>query len=472
MDTYLFYDIETSGLNKCFDQVVQFAAIRTDLELNEIERHNFFIKLNNDVVLSPQAFLTHQISFATLENGICEYDAMRQIHQLLNTPNTISVGYNNLGFDDEFLRFSFYRNLLPPYTHQYANGCRRMDLYPMAVMYFLFNRDHIRWPMPHGNVSFKLEKLNEANQFLPNVSAHDALIDTQVTLELARHLIKERKMWDYLCGYFNKNTDIERCNKLPISFAGGGHNFYAGLMVEGNFGAQKYFQSLALYLGMHNHYKNQCLWLQLDNDNLQKASIDTVAQNTFVIRKRLGETPLLLPLHSRFKKYLTKEREKQALDNVAMLRSDKKLLQAIINYHKEYKYPDVPHVDLDAALYQIGFFSDRDYAQCFKFHAANLPEKFSLVQDFYNPILRKQAIRLLGRNYRQSLPENLTEQYEDYLRTINPQDNTYALVDYRNDKKLTKYEALRKVQELESAAGLSDMQRKVIADFKLFFLGD
>ncbi len=27
--SYLFYDIETTGLNKAFDQVLEFAAIRT-----------------------------------------------------------------------------------------------------------------------------------------------------------------------------------------------------------------------------------------------------------------------------------------------------------------------------------------------------------------------------------------------------------------------------------------------------------
>jgi exodeoxyribonuclease-1 len=36
MQTFLFYDIETTGLNKSFDQVLQFAAIRTDLKLQEI----------------------------------------------------------------------------------------------------------------------------------------------------------------------------------------------------------------------------------------------------------------------------------------------------------------------------------------------------------------------------------------------------------------------------------------------------
>ena len=41
--TYLFYDIETTGLNKAFDQVLQFAAIRTDRQLNEIERYTLLI---------------------------------------------------------------------------------------------------------------------------------------------------------------------------------------------------------------------------------------------------------------------------------------------------------------------------------------------------------------------------------------------------------------------------------------------
>ena len=44
--TYLFYDIESTGLNPCFDQILQFAAIRTDQALNEIDRHEIRIKLN------------------------------------------------------------------------------------------------------------------------------------------------------------------------------------------------------------------------------------------------------------------------------------------------------------------------------------------------------------------------------------------------------------------------------------------
>ena len=137
-NTYLFYDIETTGLNKAFDQVLQFAAIRTDRQLNEIDRHAITIKLRPDVIPSPQAILTNRIPIADLSSGLCEFEAIEQIHRLINQPGTISLGYNSLGFDDEFLRFSFHRNLLSPYTHQYRNGCRRMDLYPMTVIYRIY----------------------------------------------------------------------------------------------------------------------------------------------------------------------------------------------------------------------------------------------------------------------------------------------------------------------------------------------
>lgn len=114
MITYLFYDIETTGLNKAFDQVLQFSAIRTDSTFKEIDRKNIAVRLRPDVIPSPGALITHRIGLSEAQKGLSEYTAARQIHRLLNTPGTISLGYNTMGFDDEFLRFSFHRNLLPP----------------------------------------------------------------------------------------------------------------------------------------------------------------------------------------------------------------------------------------------------------------------------------------------------------------------------------------------------------------------
>jgi exodeoxyribonuclease-1 len=164
--SYLFYDIETTGLNKAFDQVLQFAAVRTDNQLNETDRHSIRIKLRPDVIPSPRAIITNRISMQELNLGICEFEAIRQIHGLMNDPGTVSLGYNTLGFDDEFLRFSFYRNLLPPYTHQYRNGCRRMDLLPITIIYRLYKTGTLNWPQINGKLSLKLEHLSAINQLI------------------------------------------------------------------------------------------------------------------------------------------------------------------------------------------------------------------------------------------------------------------------------------------------------------------
>ena len=203
--SYLFYDLETSGLNKAFDQVLEFAAIRTDQSFNQIERHTISVKLRPDIIPSPRAILTNRIPVSNSCSGLCEYEATAEIHQLMNEPGTVSLGYNTLGFDDEFLRFSYHRNLLPPYTHQFKNGCRRMDLFPMAVVYRLYKRAVITWPEVDGKPSLKLEHIGAANRITAG-QAHEAMVDVATTVELARRFYQKKKMWQYLEGYFDKET--------------------------------------------------------------------------------------------------------------------------------------------------------------------------------------------------------------------------------------------------------------------------
>ena len=151
MQTYLFYDIETTGLSKTFDQVLHFAAIRTDLALQEMERYELVLKLNPDVVPSPVAMITHHMSLEDILAGTSEIDAVKQIHHWINEPGTISVGYNSLGFDDEFYVF-ILSQLAASYTHQFANQCGRMDIYPMTIMYFLQN-NVIKWPRVDNKIA-------------------------------------------------------------------------------------------------------------------------------------------------------------------------------------------------------------------------------------------------------------------------------------------------------------------------------
>lgn len=444
--TYLFYDIETTGLSKCFDQVLQFAAIRTDLWLNEIERYNFFVKLNLDVVPAPEALITHHISFEKINNGLCEYEAAKKIHDLLNKPGTISLGYNTLGFDDEFLRFTFYRNLLTPYTHQYADNCRRMDLYPMAVAYFLYKPKVLNWPTINGKSSLKLESLSELNK-LATGDAHDALVDVEATVALARKFKADQKMWDYLSGYFDKSAERLRNKDL-----------LEALMLDGSFGVDNSYQSYVLFLGRHNFYKNQTVWLRLDWD----------LQEPFVINKKDAEAKFLLPPHERFTKYINQDRWNLINSNKQYLSNNPEFLNKLKKHHLNYQYPYIPNLDLDGALYQNGFMSERDKLICGEFHASDIDGKIQIL-DRASGYLQQQMLRLLARNYPEKVPSQYLDFYREYLSDIEAGNK---IIDYRGNLHLTRSNALNRIQELTVRDGdrspLTSEQIRLLAELQKY----
>lgn len=53
--TFILYDVETTGLNKRFDQILQYAAVRTDVDLVETDRIETRSRLMPHVVPSPKA---------------------------------------------------------------------------------------------------------------------------------------------------------------------------------------------------------------------------------------------------------------------------------------------------------------------------------------------------------------------------------------------------------------------------------
>jgi exodeoxyribonuclease I len=52
---FAFYDFETTGTNPAFDQPLQFAAILTDEDFNEIDRVNLRCRLAPHILPSPIA---------------------------------------------------------------------------------------------------------------------------------------------------------------------------------------------------------------------------------------------------------------------------------------------------------------------------------------------------------------------------------------------------------------------------------
>ena len=108
-DSFYFYDLETSGVNPRTGRIMQFAGQRTDLSLKPIgEPDNILIKLTNDVLPEPDAILITGITpQSTQVDGITEAEFLRYFSDNICAPDTIFVGFNNVRFDDEFIRFGY-----------------------------------------------------------------------------------------------------------------------------------------------------------------------------------------------------------------------------------------------------------------------------------------------------------------------------------------------------------------------------
>lgn len=465
MKRFLFYDLETTGLNKSFDQILQFAAISTDEKLKEIERYAISVKLRPDVIPSPRATLTHRISPSAAMEGLTELEAVRHIHALLNTPGTISLGYNTLGFDDEFLRFSFYRNLLPPYTHQYANQCGRMDLLPITVLYFLYKPDVISWPEVDGKPTMKLEHLSKANA-LAEGPAHDAMVDVEATVALARRLYREKGMWDYVTGYFSKPTDQGRINTLPSAFDSAAGMHLYGIMTGSKFGPDQLYQAPVLYIGDSIPYSNQSLWLKLDDGDLKTPRDGDAMDNVRVIRKRMGEPNIILPPLDRFLKRLSPERKEMVRENLSWIQHEKKRFYDIVSWFCEFRYPDVEHVDVDASLYLSGFLSREEQMLCKQFHQQVQTNGAGFIREFDKAPLRTQALRILFRNFSCERFKGFEKDYERFMEAVNPMDETQAMNDFRDEKRLTPRMALSEIGDIRQKETLDDDQLRVLGDLE------
>lgn len=206
--SFYWYDIETSGTSTKHDRIIQFACQRTNEDLEPIsDPWSRLVKLPPQVLLKPRAALITGLGPAILErDGVEEWELLRDVSQQFTQPKTCLIGFNNIAFDDEFLRYGMYRNLRPPYDHEWKNGNSRLDVMSIAQLTCALRPAGLNWPTKGDAPSFKLEEIARANGF-DTSSAHDALTDVNLTLGIARKIKKAQpKLWDFACSLRSRET--------------------------------------------------------------------------------------------------------------------------------------------------------------------------------------------------------------------------------------------------------------------------
>jgi exonuclease I len=147
MKTFYWYDFETFGTSPKTDRISQFAGIRTDENLNILDEHMFYCKPTHDCLPSPESCAVTGISPQLCkQKGMIEHEFIKKINNEFTTPNTCIVGYNSIGFDDEFTRYTLYRNFIDPYAWHWKNGNTRWDILDVVRLCYALKKDSsLKW---------------------------------------------------------------------------------------------------------------------------------------------------------------------------------------------------------------------------------------------------------------------------------------------------------------------------------------
>lgn len=290
--TFLWHDYETFGANTRRDRPAQFAAIRTDANLNEIgDPMMWYCRPAPDFLPEPQACLITGITPQfCLENGVPECQFARQINDEFARTGTIGVGYNTIRFDDEITRFMLWRNLLDPYAREWQNQCGRWDILDMLRTTYALRQEGINWPRNgEGRVSFKLEQFCAANGIV-HESAHDALSDVRATIALAK-LIKQAqpKLFDF-CFALHKKDKVAEEIGLPEQ--------RPFLHISGMIPVENGCLCIAWPLAVHPTNKNEVIIWNLEHDPrvLLELNAETIRQRLFSKAEDLPEGVSRLPI--------------------------------------------------------------------------------------------------------------------------------------------------------------------------------
>ncbi len=225
--TFFFYDLETSGLNARSDRIMQFAGQRTDASLKPIgEPMNCLIKLTEDILPSPEALMVTGITpQKTIQEGYSEAEFVQIISKEVFTPETTVIGYNNIRFDDEFIRFLMWRNFYDPYEWSYKDGRSRWDMLDVVRITRALRPEGIEWPFDDkGEPTNRLELLTKSNN-LNHHKAHDAMSDVEALIDVTRLILsKQPKLFEYLFKMRDKKEVKKLVNldeKRPFVYSSG-----------------------------------------------------------------------------------------------------------------------------------------------------------------------------------------------------------------------------------------------------------
>lgn len=412
--TFYWHDYETFGTDPQRDRPVQFAGLRTDLDFNVIgEPLVVYCKPSADCLPNPDSCLITDITPQLAEQkGVCEAEFIRQIHRQFAQPNTCTLGYNNLRFDDEVTRNCLYRNFYDPYAREWQNGNSRWDIIDVIRAARALRPEGIQWPVnEEGRPSLRLDQLTIANG-IAHEAAHDALSDVYATIAMAR-LVRQAqpKLYQFLMQHRVKAKVLEL---LQLG------SFKPVVHISGKYTAVNLCLAIVLPICKHPANTNGIIVydLSVDPEPMLSLSIEDIQQRLFIAADDLPEGTTRIPLKT---VHINKcpvlapvsvikpvDAQRLAIDlalcrvNIEKIKAAKGLAEKLAAVFSGHTYSEQDS-DPDLAIYSGGFFSEADRQKMAKIRVTSAEQLAEMKLNFTDPRLPEMLFRYRARNYPETL---------------------------------------------------------------------
>ncbi len=423
--TFLWHDYETTGIHPQKDRPLQFASIRTDANFNIIDKPTIlYCKLSSDCLLQPQAALITKITPKILEQkGIYEAEFAKIINNQMRQPQTCSLGYNTIRFDDEITRNVFYRNLYDPYEREWQNHNSRWDLIDVVKAAFALRPNSLNWVFDeNGFPIFKLDKLTIANA-IQHENAHDALSDVYATIEIAKLLKQNQpRFYDFLLNHRFKKTALKL---LELK------NYKPVVHVSSKYPASKSCLAIVLALDFKPNSHNEVIVydLSVNPEPLLNLSAEEIKKRLFISNENLpndieriplktvhlNKCPVLAPIS-----VIRPEDEKRLNINLSLCAYHSDLIKKEIatltqKLKKVFESSEFSVIDdVDLQLYSGGFFSKSDKEKMTEIHELSPCQLAQKSWNFDDSRLTELLFRYRARNYPETLNSFELEKWEKH----------------------------------------------------------
>lgn len=394
--SYVFYDTETTGFDRRFDQITQFAAVYTDENFTPKDQINLKCQIRPEIIPSIEALINTNRTIGQLTDKSLptNYEMLAAVRAKLESwVPACFVGWNTIHFDEEFLRSGFYQNLMPTYLTSMPRNSR-LDFLKLAHAVDVLEPDSIIIPRKeNGKRTFSLSALAEANGYT-NHNAHDALSDVYATIYIAK-ILKEnsRLAWSLGNRFSNKKALMEFLDENEPAIA-----------IEPDYENTRHYPFIKIgndpqikpYVHVANlHQEFSCF--ESMNDIEKTNWIESASK--LVRQIRCNSSPIIVPLEEvdQFKDY-----DIDALFEAAeKLKGNEQLKASLSDVFYIANYRQYENKFIEEQIYDAGFKEDLEVKQ--KFHQTSMDNWVSLLNQFQHPRSRKFALRLIGEHARETL---------------------------------------------------------------------